>query len=137
MKIQTIFLSSVIGFLTGCAGTSGVSSPLSPYTAELSISRDCSKEYSSYCEYSYTLTNTNARYVDPTLDVLLVDCDNNTLEERTIFFDKILGGKRQTKKYDHPKSDNGRVKLLLLEGSSGMGYYFRGFNGSETVNEIV
>jgi len=126
MKIQTIVLSSVIGFLTGCAG---VSIP-SPYTAVLSVTQDCSKSYSSYCDYSYSLTNTSPRYIDPQLKVLIVDCEANTLEERIIFFDTILSNKKQTKTVSHPRSEDGGTRILILEGDSGMGYYLDGFNGS-------
>ncbi len=79
-------------------------------------------ECSSYrCDYTYTLTNTSSTYINPTLELLILDCSYNTIEEDTIFFDRIFSGKRQVKRTSHLKSDDGPIIKVLTYNKSLIG----------------
>ncbi len=75
--------------LGGCATTTGRS-------AELTITKECD-EYR--CTYMATMINTGYRLLlSPRVELLAFDCDGNTIDSHAIYYDEILGGKKQTKR---------------------------------------
>jgi hypothetical protein len=140
MKVKSLFALAVLGVMSGCVSDGCLVAGCfagQQYSAELSISKTC-EEYSSMCGYNYTLTNSplSSDYIDPELRVFVSDCDGNTIEEETIYFDTIFLGKKQTKSTYHYKSEDGFSKVNILTAESGWEWgdnikYLKGVHGME------
>ena len=85
---------------------------------------DCT---SSYCDYLITFqsSETSPQAFEPRIEWLILDCDSNTINEATSYFDTIFPGKKQRKEVRVRFSDmfepgGGPVSFLVEEARSGM-----------------
>ena len=130
MKLKSFLIFIVLSVVSGCTTDGCIVEGCfagQQYSGEMLVTKKCSgRDWSSSCEYIYTLTNspTSPNYIEPRLDVFVTDCDGNTLDERRIFFDTILRGKKQTKKVYHEKSEDERGSVInVLRADAGWESY--------------
>ena len=66
------------------------------HSAELNITRECDA-YS--CTFLATMRNTGYRLLlSPRVELLGFDCDGNTIDSYTVYYDEIFAGKKQSKR---------------------------------------
>ena len=119
--LTTLILSGVI--ISGCAtGPNGDNCGLG-VQGEISFS----KNGTNYCQITGNYTNTSSGVVKPVVEITLFDESDNTLVQRTIYFDQILPGKKQEKSTP-TTAPCSKVRKALVQrayNDTGGGYVFR------------